>query len=51
MADFDQRLPGNVPGEFFVDAKCIDCDACGRATDRFPAGAGRSIDQFLAVLK
>ncbi len=22
------RLPGNVPGDFFVDSSCIDCDAC-----------------------
>jgi glyoxylase-like metal-dependent hydrolase (beta-lactamase superfamily II)/ferredoxin len=23
-----QRLPDNVPGDFFVDDTCIDCDAC-----------------------
>jgi glyoxylase-like metal-dependent hydrolase (beta-lactamase superfamily II)/ferredoxin len=28
MAQIEQRLPENVPGEFFVDATCIDCDAC-----------------------
>lgn len=28
MARLDLRLPGNVPGEFFVDSTCIDCDAC-----------------------
>lgn len=28
MAQVEQRLPDNVPGEFFVDASCIDCDAC-----------------------
>ncbi|MGD0909009.1 MAG: ferredoxin, partial [Candidatus Acidiferrales bacterium] len=28
MAQFSQRLPENIPGEFFVDASCIDCDAC-----------------------
>lgn len=22
------RLPANVPGDFFVDSSCIDCDAC-----------------------
>src|SRR5688500_5691962 len=22
------RLPDNVPGDFFVDSTCIDCDAC-----------------------
>jgi glyoxylase-like metal-dependent hydrolase (beta-lactamase superfamily II)/ferredoxin len=28
MANVRQRVPENVPGEFFVDATCIDCDAC-----------------------
>ncbi len=28
MAQIAQRLPGNVDGEFYVDASCIDCDAC-----------------------
>ena len=28
MAQIDERLPQNVAGEFFVDASCIDCDAC-----------------------
>jgi glyoxylase-like metal-dependent hydrolase (beta-lactamase superfamily II)/ferredoxin len=28
MADARKRLPENVPGDFFVDASCIDCDAC-----------------------
>jgi glyoxylase-like metal-dependent hydrolase (beta-lactamase superfamily II)/ferredoxin len=28
MAELAQRLPENVPGDFFVDATCIDCDAC-----------------------
>jgi len=28
MAQLEERLPQNVPGEFFVDASCIDCDAC-----------------------
>ena len=28
MADIKQRLPQNVSGDFFVDATCIDCDAC-----------------------
>lgn len=28
MADFSKRVPENVPGDFFVDATCIDCDAC-----------------------
>ncbi len=28
MAQLSRRLPGNVPGEFYVDQSCIDCDAC-----------------------
>jgi glyoxylase-like metal-dependent hydrolase (beta-lactamase superfamily II)/ferredoxin len=28
MANPRKRLPANVPGDFFVDATCIDCDAC-----------------------
>lgn len=28
MAQPALRLPENVPGDFFVDSSCIDCDAC-----------------------
>src|SRR5205085_9315365 len=28
MAQAALRLPENVPGDFFVDSSCIDCDAC-----------------------
>jgi len=28
MASLALRLPDNVPGDFFVDSTCIDCDAC-----------------------
>ena len=28
MADFTKRFAHNVPGEFFVDTTCIDCDTC-----------------------
>src|SRR5437763_2518777 len=28
MAQRSLRLPKNVPGDFFVDSTCIDCDAC-----------------------
>ena len=28
MANFHKRVPENVPGEFFVDITCIDCDTC-----------------------
>lgn len=28
MAKLALRLPENVPGDFYVDSTCIDCDAC-----------------------
>src|SRR5919107_1106351 len=28
MANPARRLPENVPGDFYVDDTCIDCDAC-----------------------
>lgn len=28
MANEAKRVPENVPGDFFVDSTCIDCDAC-----------------------
>ena len=28
MADADDRLPDNVPGKWYVDSNCIDCDVC-----------------------
>ena len=28
MANPSRRLPENVPGDFYVDDSCIDCDAC-----------------------
>lgn len=44
MADPKRRLPGNVPGEFFVDARCIDCDACRQlAPEVFTASGGYSV--------
>ncbi len=28
MADVSQKLPDNVPGKYYVDSQCIDCDVC-----------------------
>ena len=28
MANLALRLPENIPGDFYVDSTCIDCDAC-----------------------
>ncbi len=30
MASVDRRLADNVPGDFYVDETCIDCDTCRR---------------------
>lgn len=28
MADKSTKWPDNVPGKYYVDEQCIDCDAC-----------------------
>ena len=28
MADNTQKQPENVPGKWYVDVNCIDCDVC-----------------------
>jgi ferredoxin len=28
MSDKSQRVPENVPGRYYVDETCIDCDLC-----------------------
>lgn len=28
MANVDDRLADNVPGKWYVDSSCIDCDVC-----------------------
>ncbi len=44
MADVRRRLPGNVAGEFYVDATCIDCDQCRRiAPTTFRAQRDKSV--------
>ena len=30
MANLQHRLPENVPGDFFVDSSCINCDTCSQ---------------------
>jgi glyoxylase-like metal-dependent hydrolase (beta-lactamase superfamily II)/ferredoxin len=43
LANLSSRLPDNVPGEFFVDATCIDCDTCRRVAPAvFEEGDGHS---------
>jgi ferredoxin len=28
MAERNYRLPQNVPGPFYIDSTCVDCDMC-----------------------
>jgi ferredoxin len=35
MAEYEDRWPENVPGEFFVDGQCIDCDLCRQIAPQF----------------
>src|SRR6478752_2054091 len=47
MADQKKRLDSNVAGNFFVDATCINCDACRQlAPDSF-----EEIGEFSAVVQ
>lgn len=34
MAERDQRVPENVPGRYYVDRTCIDCDLCRELAPR-----------------
>lgn len=34
MANPNKRVPENVPGDFFVDTTCIDCDTCRQLAPR-----------------
>ena len=46
MANLSLRLPENVPGDFFVDSTCIDCDACRQiAPETFAEDGDYSIVQ------
>ncbi len=62
MADLKRIRSGNIPGDFFVDATCIDCDTCrwvarglftrvgdGSAVTRQPATAAERREAFLAL--
>jgi glyoxylase-like metal-dependent hydrolase (beta-lactamase superfamily II) len=47
MASIHKRLPENVPGDFFVDDTCIDCDTCRQlAPDTF-----REHDEYSVVYR
>ncbi len=42
MADKTEKTKGNVPGKFYVDTNCIDCDLCRETA---PANFGRDDDE------
>ena len=42
MADIDEKTPLNVPGKFYVDSSCIDCDLCRETA---PENFGRDDDE------
>jgi ferredoxin len=35
MANRNEKNPGNVPGPFYVDITCIDCDLCRESAPEF----------------
>ena len=35
MAEKTIRLPQNVPGPYYVDESCVDCDMCREAAPQF----------------
>jgi len=39
VANLDDKLGDNVPGKFYVDRQCIDCDVC---RDTSPANFARN---------
>ena len=42
MAEFANKYPENVPGRFYVDDQCIDCDLCRQTA---PANFERNEDE------
>ncbi|MDR2396619.1 MAG: ferredoxin [Puniceicoccales bacterium] len=48
MAVKDKRIPENVPGKFYVDDQCIDCDLC---RDMAPNFFGRLDDKGCSFVK
>jgi ferredoxin len=48
MATFSDRIPDNVPGRYYTDSTCIDCDQCRViAPDLF----GRNEDTGVSYVK
>lgn len=47
MANRNEKNPSNVPGPFYVDTSCIDCDLC---RDTAPASFRRDEDIGLSIV-
>jgi ferredoxin len=47
MADKSDKVPSNVPGKYYVDHTCIDCDVC-RSTA--PSNFARSEENGLSYV-
>lgn len=47
MANKDEKTNGNVPGKFYVDTQCIDCDLCRSSAPDF---FGRNDDDGVSVV-
>ena len=47
MAEVSERLPQNVPGKYYVDASCTDCEACN---DTAPDLFGRDEDEGVSYV-
>lgn len=47
MANKDEKANGNVPGKYYVDTQCIDCDLCRAAAPDF---FGRNDDEGLSIV-
>ncbi len=47
MADIDEKNEKNVPGKFYVDSNCIDCDLCRESAPEF---FGRDEDEGLSIV-
>lgn len=47
MANKDEKTNGNVPGKFYVDTQCIDCDLCRSAAPDF---FGRNDDDGVSIV-
>ena len=43
MADPNEKLPGQAPGRYYIDAQCIDCDLCRETS---PANFQRNEEAF-----